>query len=333
MGLRGRLLGDSLEYRILAVGGSTTESAQLDESEAWTTLLESSLDSMTDGPVWVGNAGRSGLTSREHALHLKYLLPQYPRIDAVMALVGANDMLSALRRGWEYELPRPVTDSLEERNVIPRAFAVYPAGAVRGVSWYRRSALWHTARRARLGWNARRSFDLADAQGLMRARLKRARTLPWVDSLPPLEGPLAEYRRNLQTMADLASANRVRLVLVTSPSLWRERMPDAEAVDLWMGWLGPDWQGASGYFTTGALARAMAAFNQALLGVCRDREIECVDAASKMPRDTAMFYDDVHFTEAGARRLAGVLAAHFRGGTAGGVRHPEVPSSTGDSTP
>jgi hypothetical protein len=37
-----------------------------------------------------------------------------------------------------------------------------------------------------------------------------------------------------------------------------------------------------------------------------------VDAATLVPRDTTMFYDDVHFTEAGSARLADILISYFK---------------------
>jgi hypothetical protein len=88
-------------------------------------------------------------------------------------------------------------------------------------------------------------------------------------------------------------------------------MADSDSKELWFGWVGEDWPVAEGYFTTGALERAMAAYNEALLGVCRERGLDCVDAAASLPPDAASFYDDVHFTEEGSRQLAEVLARHL----------------------
>src|SRR5688500_2898890 len=54
-GIRGRPFSNSNEYRILAVGGSTTECAVLDDSEAWPRLLEDRLGTTTGGQsTWVG---------------------------------------------------------------------------------------------------------------------------------------------------------------------------------------------------------------------------------------------------------------------------------------
>jgi lysophospholipase L1-like esterase len=297
LGIRGRPFGpDDSEYRFLAVGGSTTECALLDDGEAWTVLLEMALDPMRDGRrVWVGSVGRSGLTTREHVLHLERLLPEYPRIDAVLSMVGVNDMLSALKQGARYRPPSPEPD-------LARAFALFP----------RKSALWGAARRIGASFRARRAFGPEDAAGLSRARRARREAEVWFEDLPDLEEPLAEYLRNLNAMADIASERKLRLVLVTQPSRWRETISDSDSRELWFGWVGEDWPEAEGYFTPGALERAMASYNEALLGICRERALDCVDAAAEVAPEAAFFYDDIHFTEAGARRLAEVLAAHLK---------------------
>ena len=322
-GVRGREFGDDAEYRILAVGGSTTQCAVLDDTEVWTHVLETALGRTADGrPVWVGNVGRDGATSRDLVMHVKYLLGQYPRIDAVVSLVGVNDMISALHQGWHYRPPQPVTEPRAEQAQRQRAFAVVPGRIQDPVGyptlhlpWYKTTALWQLARRARAARRLHRTFVLQDRAGpaLQHARDERYHTGAWIDSLPPLEAPLVEYRRNLNAMADIAAAAGARIVFVTQPSLWRSGLPDREERLLWFGWVGTDRPSATAFFTTGALSRAMARYNETLLIVCRERRLECVDAAGALPHDTTALYDDVHFNEHGSQLLGSALAGYFSG--------------------
>ena len=323
LGVRGRPFGDDrAEYRILAVGGSTTLCSALDDSEVWTHLLEVDLGRTVDGrDVWVGNVGRDGATTRDHVLHVKYLLRQYPRVDVVVSLVGVNDVMSAIHQGWQYRLPPPMTEASAEHDQMPRAFAQYPGRlqdqAVYGpgpVPWYKATALWQLARGAKAQARRRTSrFRDGLERGLQQARLRRHAADTSIDSLPPLEAPLIEYRRNLSTIADLVAAAGARLVFVTQPSAWREGMSDAEERLLWLGWMGEARLLPRTYFTTRALSHAMARFNETLLEVCRARGLECVDAAHLLPRDTTALYDDVHFTEHGSGLMARALVEHFRG--------------------
>jgi hypothetical protein len=61
-----------------------------------------------------------------------------------------------------------------------------------------------------------------------------------------------------------------------------------------------------------ALAEGMNLYNQRLLRVCRDRSLECVDLEQALPKEARIFYDDAHFTEAGARLVAKVFAQYLR---------------------
>ena len=58
----------------------------------------------------------------------------------------------------------------------------------------------------------------------------------------------------------------------------------------------------------------MSVYNRLLLRVCRRRGIECVDAAGQLPKSSEIFYDDVHLTEEGSRRLASLVAGRLREG-------------------
>ena len=119
------------------------------------------------------------------------------------------------------------------------------------------------------------------------------------------------YVRNLDRIIDLAQEVDVRVILVTQPTLWREDLSEYELSRLWAG--GPPFDRPTGsvYYTPEALAHAVALYNEALMALCVERGVECLDAAAQVTRTTAMFYDDTHFTEAGSSRLADLLADHL----------------------
>ncbi len=79
---------------------------------------------------------------------------------------------------------------------------------------------------------------------------------------------------------------------------------------LWTGRVGGRYgtDATTEYYTIEALRAAQAAYNDALLEVCRDRELACIDLAAALPQDETVFYDDAHFNESGARRVANVVA-------------------------
>jgi hypothetical protein len=133
-----------------------------------------------------------------------------------------------------------------------------------------------------------------------------------VDTPPDLTSALREYRRNLQTIAELARRHGVRLFLVTQPSMWRPDLTPHERDLLWMGGVNAFQMGKGHeYYSVPVLADALDRYNATLLDVCRSERLDCIDLARALPKDTTVFYDDVHFNESGARRVAAVLSAHL----------------------
>jgi lysophospholipase L1-like esterase len=315
------------QYRILAVGGSTTQLLYLDGPETWTYLVQHDLAKTTDGqPVWVGNVGMSGTNARDHVVHVKYLIPQNPNLDAILMLVGVNDLTVALSQADHYKLPTPITDSTAERAQVRTAFAVAPGKLhepatevliSEGAPWFKRLALYQLMKRARMvytSWQASRGLAQDDRGEILEVwRSHRRTATTFIDTLPDLTLPLQEYRTNLQAITSIARAKGVRLVLMTQPVLWRADLSPAEQKHLWLGGTG-NFQVDSGqaYYTPRVLADAMHRYNAVTLDVCATAGVECIDLESVIARDTAMFYDDVHFTEAGSRAVADEITRFLR---------------------
>jgi hypothetical protein len=100
---------------------------------------------------------------------------------------------------------------------------------------------------------------------------------------------------------------------MTQPALWKRDITAVQERFHWLGGTG-NFQEEPGhaYYSVLALAEAMAAYNSVLLDVCRAEGLSCLDLAARVPADTTIFYDDVHFTEAGAALVGRLLAGHLR---------------------
>jgi lysophospholipase L1-like esterase len=316
LGIRGDPFSPQQRHRFLAVGGSTTICIYLDDSEAWPHLVQDQLDAaLGRGHTWVGNVGRSGHTTVQNAIQVEKLLRQHPEIDAVILLAGVNDLLIHLALAIDPSSAARILARGDDRTaLLESAFSGFPASGA-GAPWYRRTGigrLW-TLRRFALPWEELVAPRL-DAHGLRlldwRSARKQARVLR--EALPDLSAALDHYARNLERILDVAAAEGVRVILLTQPSLWREDLSAEERDLLWTG--GPPLDrvapGAE-YYSVGALAEGMRLYNTRLLRVCRERGAECFDLAARMPRSAEFFWDDVHFTEAGSRRVADLLAAHL----------------------
>jgi lysophospholipase L1-like esterase len=342
-GYRGRDFGpDSSEYRILLVGGSTTECSLLDLSENWGSIIERELPTTVDGrSSWVGNVGRSGLTSRDHAVTVKYLLPQYPRVDLVVVLVSVNDLTAALRQGDEYQRPLPITTPEAERTQVRNAFAVSPEGMYRplteaagsvSTTWYGSLRLYELARRAQIGRRAGELQRQVGGSNIGKWREHRQQASGLLDQLPDLSDPLAEYRANLTAITRAASAAGAEVVFLTQPTFWRPGLSESEEKLLWLGGTGPfQEQPGQEYYSIPALGEAMAEYNRTTMDVCREERLDCFDLAAAFVADSTLLYDDVHFTEAGSELVGRLVSAHLRSTLP--VFGPQLPGASAAASP
>jgi lysophospholipase L1-like esterase len=305
-GVRGDEFAANQPYRILVIGGSTTECVYLDQHKAWPYLIEQRLRESTGLNIWVGNVGVSGHNSRDHVVYMKYLLPQYPRIDTTLILVGTND-LSLRLLDLKYN-PHFLETPGREAEVVRKAFYMRPAQFEK---WrYRKTALWNL-------WTILQreyfSGPRQDRRGeLFRNRRNERKSAVMVDPLPDLESGLTEFRHNLNTLVDIAAAHSVRLIFLTQPSMWREDLTPRESEMLvkervMRAGVKPGRE----YYSVKALAEGMARYNQVTLDVCRARRVEWIDLAAMLPKDLTVFYDDVHFNDGGSERVAEIVSGHL----------------------
>jgi lysophospholipase L1-like esterase len=289
LGLRGPMPPqEGKVYRIITIGGSTTECIVQNDAQEWPHLLMVELNQRQRAlPVWVGNAGVSALTTVDHASCLRRL-PVLRQADLLIFLIGLNDLQAALLFDGA-----PTQEVLEERAELFAEHA--PAGVSHKAGLLRRSWLLALVRnplqhlsQVIFTWQSERAAEPV---------------LP----LPDLRLALEEYAQRVRTLEQLCRQYRRRCVFLTQPTIWRAGMSAAEQSRLWLGGVG-DHGVARGYVSIPDLGRAMAAYNQVLLAVCREDQLECYDMAAAIPKDTSAFFDDSHYNDNGTRLVADYLA-------------------------
>jgi lysophospholipase L1-like esterase len=178
--------------------------------------------------------------------------------------------------------------------------------------YYQQSATWRLINRIQQSINAHAqaatNIDVEDeaGEGYIERRAQRKNRVIR-NTLPDLSAGLDEYSNNLNAIVDIAEAHNVRLILMAQPTFWRPDLTQEEKDLLWFGW-GPK---RSFFYSIESLADGISAYNQRLLEVCQQRQVECVDLANALPKDTTVFYDDVHFNESGAQRVSKVVADYL----------------------
>lgn len=309
-GIRGDELVPQHTYRILAVGGSTTICGYLDQSETWSHLLQEGLNRNTqDQRVWVGNGGVSGATTRHHLVALQYLPLRELKIDTVILLIGINDLSTRLSHEKDYDPNFPEKPEAKKDLLAQTFTGTYDSYA--DDPFHKRTAMWQLLRRAKRLMSTEHIED-RDGRIYITWREHRRHAGEIRDELPNLSPALEEYARNINQIIDIAQEKAVRLIFMTQPTLWKPGLPQNLEALLWLGGIG-DFQKESGkpYYSAAALEKGMKAYNDTLLRVCQERRIECLDLASRLEKDTTVFYDDVHFNESGARKVAEALSRYM----------------------
>ena len=259
-------------YRILCIGGSTTECLYLDDMEAWPHLLMEQLSNKGQLNVWVGNIGRSGWDS---AHHLKFVDTSdlMNRIDCLLVLVGVNDY-------WRY--------------------VGYDGPGAKPL-WIRMKIVRHVRNLARRA--VREEDDTGQAYVNRRQLRQNAKLTP---VLPEgLSDALNRYRKRLRAIADFCRKADVEVIFVSQPVLWSETLSPTARRLLWSGWT------RHGEYLTGeALRKGMDLFNLALKSECDTLGVKHIDPSS-ISGVEAFFYDDCHFSEAGAQEMARLVARWF----------------------
>jgi lysophospholipase L1-like esterase len=289
-------------YKLITVGGSTTECNYLDDSKEWPHLLMEDLNrGQSSRPVWVANAGLSGQTSAGH-LMLVQTLPALQQADLLVFQTGANDLMASLAfEGTSTQKTLDLEADQFRASILSGSRPRYP--------WLKRMAVFALVRRA---VNAGSAFFRSPAQfkGIDYADLRRERASAPTVPLPDLRLGLEEYGQRILRLQQACKANGTRCLFVTQPSMWRSDLGETERALLWFGWVGRRPR-PKGYISVSDAAAAIEAYNRKLLEVCRENSLECFDLAPLLPKDTSAFYDDFHFNEGGAKMVADRMADYL----------------------
>jgi lysophospholipase L1-like esterase len=292
------------------------------DEKSWPWLLGTRLTEGLGRRVLVANAGRSGHFTLHHAYQLRHykLADQF---GVIIILCGINDAGTLVRGNYE-----------KRADDVP-AEALFKATS-RG-AYYRNSylvtaleALW-----TRLEIPASSIVQDPAGEFYAEVRQKRQRLLMRnpITSVPEeLHASLETYRSNLIDIIELCSNRKQRLIFLTQPTLYHKDMPDDLAALLCH-------HTEDGAYTPEALAEVISAYNATLRSVCNEYNISCIALASQLPKDTSVFYDDVHFNVSGCDAVARILYEYLIGELRyqqtgnPGVAQPEAGSGRGQVAP
>jgi len=286
--------------KVLAVGGSTTICTYLDDKETWPAILDSLLD-RGGIETWVGNIGKSGHSTREHIVSLNYILKEIKNIDTIILLAGINDLFRYLVHKDYFT----IEEILNEQAFYNSAFSKSPLFDNLKNKYNFRN--WRTYIFFRNSYNLFKNLFFDEMKisenNLASWREKRSKAQIIYEPMN-LEISLKEFRNNLNKIIDLCNQNQSKLIMLTQPSMYSEKYSDYHESLFWAGFTSPD---RTHYYSISVLNEMLSKYNDVIKDVASLRSLDLIDLDSVLSKDTTTFYDDCHFNENGASKVAELI--------------------------
>lgn len=291
--------------RILVAGGSQAEGYLLDQDSSWPGALQrllqrsEHLQELQATRVHVGNIARSGVGSEALDLILERVLPRYPRLQMIIILVGASDVLRWLEFGAPPFPPPPVRPS--------EVFRCHPGLTFR---WKPNSvALLELLRRLRQRWLRPVQVNERACRWIGKARSMRARAAETRTIVPDATPMLTHFDTCLRRAVNRAKAHADRVIVVRQPWFARPCSPE-ELAQMWHGGVGQAWkEEVTTFYSHEVLSALMARLDARTTRIAREMNVEQLDLMPILEPSVKTYYDFFHATPAGAKVIADAVGA------------------------
>lgn len=286
------------EIRIGVVGGSTVECVALEEGRRWPAVLEQLLSqAMPDRPVTALNLGIGAQGTRTHLATVAQHAVKLD-LDYLVFMLGANDLFRV-----------DSTDAMLRADAFaPRLCSCLKPFLMHFQLGRRLHVIYHRLKGTDFYVNppepGKPYFAESVRERLGYPILRTAKS--------SISGQaLQDYGQNIVSLAGLAAAHGITPIFTTQPMLWKPVMTEEEQAVDWLVGLIPS-EGKLYRVPYSEHARALETLNRHLLETCSGHGLQCIDLEKKIPRTLDYLYDPLHFTEAGAQRVAREVAAYIQ---------------------
>jgi lysophospholipase L1-like esterase len=281
----------SHDLTIVTVGGSTTECFDLAEDKTWPHVLGVNLQRDFKG-LWLNNAGLSGNSTFGHYILMQdYLVKLKPKV--AIFLVGINDLGIRGERDFDQRIHGFNARSLERFLASAAVHSELAAAALNLYRYYFPKSVMMNNQ------NKPQEIDFKKLPYLdVSAEAKAAIIKEHRDRY------LRPYKARLEKLITICREHTIMPVLLTQPVLYGEGVDEASGVDLGHRFVGDDLDGATAW-------QVLELYNDVTREVGRERGVLVIDLAREMPKNSTYYYDLMHYTNAGAARMAEIVAAQL----------------------
>lgn len=271
------------EYRIFAIGGSTTEQIYLDDRKTWTHYLQEALQEATGKQVVVINTGVAGLRMEHHYVLAEQLLAYEPDMFIVMA--GINDWNRDVTLYYQRsEAMIPWAGEFLYHRMFDNTLIADLLVAVRNQ--------FSGKLDKQSGQVEQLHFEPVEEWGPGRHRRSKHK------SYRP-EEVSGNYRNYMNALLELCQEQEVALVFATQATSYSPEATDAMQRTWWHT---PP--GQSYTLNVEELKHIAHLYNSWSAQKVREAGYPVCDLATMLPPTFEVFYDDCHFNESGARLVA-----------------------------
>ena len=287
---------DPNAFRVLAAGGSATMCYFLDQHTAWPGELQRLLQqhpALAGRPVHVGNVGKSSVDSGSLELMRSRILPQEPKLDVLLIMVGASDILRWLM------IEAPV-DRAVEANELDECFDRHPE--VR-CGWHPKR--WALATLYRWRRDSKRTDRVNAGRRYATARRMRANALETRTRVPDSTVVIARFERCMRGLLEAARARVEHVIVVRQPWFDKSEYLPSELAQFWSGSVGDAYmQQATIFYSPDVVAALMRRIDECAARVCLELGVPEVNLFPTLTSSNDNYCDQFHFTPAGSRIVA-----------------------------
>jgi lysophospholipase L1-like esterase len=279
------------DLTIVTVGGSTTECFDLAEDKTWPHVLGVKLQ-QNFKRLWLNNAGLSGNSTFGHYILMQdYLVKLKPKV--VIFLVGINDLGIRGEREFDQRIHGVNFRSLERFLASAAVHSELAAAALNLYRYYFPKSTMINNQRDPQEIDLKKLPDFKVTPKNLIAMIKEHRG-----------HYLGPYKKRLEKLITICQDHHIVPVLLTQPVLYGDVVDPATGVALGHKFVAKDMDGATAW-------DILELYNDVTRQVGQARGVLVIDLAREMPKNSAYFYDLMHYTNTGAAKLAEIIDAHL----------------------
>lgn len=274
-------------FKILTIGGSTTQCLYSSDTTTWTSYLGQDLKPLIKN-LWINNAGLAGHTTYGHKILMEdYIVKLKP--DVTIFLFGVNDV-GVVRDTAIFSLYAQNNENSFSKWIKTTLYKSEAVGVC--VNLYR----YFKANKQLLKYDY--NFNIRTAPHIILTTAESTKI--YNENIAGLPG----YISRVNAIADICLINKITPVFVTQPSLYADTVDASTGVNLATVKIG----NRSGLLCYNLLE----VYNNAMRKVAEEKKIFLIDLAKQLQHDSKYYYDFIHYNDVGNKRIAEIMSEQLK---------------------